>query len=72
MNFFGGQILEVCFLKSYLFLNRFMGCVDLYIFMKIAHALKGMRLLQNSLYSISRDVPERDNNRNILNFPTSK
>ena len=36
--------------------------------MKIAHALKGMRLLQNSLYSISRDVPERDNNRNILIF----
>ena len=40
--------------------------------MKIAHALKGMRLLQNSLYSISRDVPERDNNRNIFNFNNEK
>ena len=31
-NFFRGQILEVCFLKSNLFLNQFMGCVDLYDF----------------------------------------
>ena len=27
-----GQILKVCFLKSNLFLNQFMGCVDLYDF----------------------------------------
>ena len=32
VNFFRGQILEVCFLKSNLFLNQFMGCVDLYDF----------------------------------------
>ena len=34
--------------------------------MKIAHALKGMRLLRNSKYPVFRDVPERDNNRNIF------